>query len=585
MRAAKSSRSASSVALTVFTNILLSRPIRFGIEIQKPLLEGRQPTGIGTVVYRISRRQGALGFSLTAGEEKSGSSSSRSTGGMSPRLSPWLLQPAVVPLNPLSIQHLLPNNQRIVALNVGGLHYFGFRPLLSSLADTIMEAGVNVASDPTVSSFFTSYGYKEGCAMCLLLAIGCGPSGMSSVSSELKSRACRAALARAFCPKLVPVETAAATPTVPNDTFMMVPQGYEYKPSALCESVAIVLARLLRPVWYKPAVVVTEGRVIKRVGFSAVKTTPAKVELLLDDATLESIRQPLYAFQCLMKDIFARAINVVPGASAQGRSKGDAMDVDENTVPDDQEHFLTRALEYQIHARAGSGAGGVRQLRPSDAEEIARLMEERIIHSYYRLLSRTVQLLSLLSHLRRAHHMAELPEVEWGLLHGISFAQLVQARDGQERLESLLNSLITSTSSEAKSVTPSADEKQLANLFAEQCYHYFSPGARFSYLGFRSANEALAMPPNTSRRGVRVTEAVRYLKQAARYWYSAPLITGRILHTREKESYDEIANRATRFDSPLAKAVELLIQLGEVAAALDICLLSASNFTGKKISV
>ena len=597
--AAPSSRSTSSVALTVFTNILLSRPIRHGITVQPPLIDsaGAIGGGAGHVTYRISNRPGCQGFSLTAGEEKSSTSTTRSTSSsMSARLSPWLLRPAVVPLNPLAVQHLMPttNNNHMIALNAGGLHYFGVQTAMRSLAEALMTAGVNVKTDDSVTQFFRSYGYKEGCAMCLMLAIGCGPTN----NDQVKDRATRAALQRAFVPKLIlrvaadDAAAAAARTTMSSSSSpdSLVPHGYDYQPSALCESVGVVLARLLRPVWHKPAVVVTEGRVIKRTTGAASKTrtTPVKVELLLDDATLEEIRKPLYALQALMKDVFAPAIQTIPGVGKRQPQQDDNMDLEnENNESSGQEHFLTRALEYQMHSRAGSGGNGNHHLRPSEAEEIARLTEERIIHSYYRLLSRSVQLLSLLSHLRRAQSMSELPEVEWGLLHGISIAQLVQTRDGQERLEGLLNSLITSASTETKSAAtpPSADANQLANLFAEQCYHFFSPGSRFAYLGFRSANDAFACPPNSSRRAVRVKEAVAYLKQAARHWFSPPLITGRILCNREKKGYADIAERASRFDSPLAKAVTLLVQLGEVSGVVDICLLTASNFTGKKISV
>ena len=192
-----------------------------------------------------------------------------------------------------------------------------------------------------------------------------------------------------------------------------------------------------------------------------------------------------------MKDIFTRTIDVVPGASVQGGSKEDAIDVDESTIPGGQEQLLTSALEYQIHAREGTGAGGVLQLRPSDAEEIARLMEERIIHSYYRLLSRTVRLLSLSPHLRPAHNMAELPEVKWGLLHGISLLN----RSKRETDKSVWRPCSTIL---LLLLVPKPNRwhlqrtKSLANDFAEQSYHFFSLGARFSYLGFRSACGAVS---------------------------------------------------------------------------------------------
>ena len=117
-------------------------------------MEGRQPTGIDTVVYRVSKRQGALGFSLTAGEEKPVLSSSRSTGGM------------VVTTCRCSVEPALYSASSGPQMLVGGLHYFGFRPLLSSLADTIMEASVNVA---TRSSSLSATDIKKdaGCKFTL----------------------------------------------------------------------------------------------------------------------------------------------------------------------------------------------------------------------------------------------------------------------------------------------------------------------------------------------------------------------------------------------------------------------------------
>ena len=65
------------------------------------------------------------------------------------------------------------------------------------------------------------------------------------------------------------------------------------------------------------------------------------------------------------------------------------------------------------------------------------------------------------------------------------------------------------------------------------------------------------------------------------YWYNAPLITGRILHGQGNESYEQIALRAMRFDSPLAKAADALFQLSDVVSIVDVCLTTASNFGGR----
>ena len=285
----------------VLTNLLLSRPIRHGLTSDQPLERGRSSDFDSQPSYRVSKRDASGGFSETAGEGSSrlvvvqGARSSSSPAQASPnarstRRRPWLLRPATVPLNHIST-HFYSQSKEMVALNAGGLHSFGFSTVLSSLADALIAASENVADDSTITSFFNGYGYKEGCCMCLALAIGCGPAG-GNVSEQVRSRAAAAALARAYVPKLVAHSEQSSGPImsgVGEATDPLVPQGYDFKGSALCEGLTAFFSRLVRPIWRKPAVVVTEGRSVKPLWSSKMKRTPAKVELLLGDATLEEI--------------------------------------------------------------------------------------------------------------------------------------------------------------------------------------------------------------------------------------------------------------------------------------------------------
>lgn len=107
-----------------------------------------------------------------------------------------------------------------------------------------------------------------------------------------------------------------------------------------------------------------------------------------------------------MKTVFSRAINTVPGAAQQ---QVNMMDIDENG----NGLYFSRALQYRSDVRGGS-TDPASQLSAFEAEHIARLLEEIKFHSLYRLLSRLVQLLSLVSLLRRAQGMVELREVDWG---------------------------------------------------------------------------------------------------------------------------------------------------------------------------
>lgn len=594
-----SNTSVTSVAFTVFSNFLFSRPLRQGLSLQMPFsqMEGGPLDGrTQEQSYRISARYGCRGFAF-AGDGKSArgkgsrsiasvtrtpSAQKKASTSMAARLSPWLLQPAVMPLNPLAVQHLLPSKS-IVALNSGGLHSFQCTSILTNLADALMSAGVNIKRDEAVTSFFRSYGYKEGCSMCLSLAIGCGPGAASgSAGEELRSRALQAALARAYLPKLALKETINSTPSAPTSiSDAGVPPGYKFHPSSLSGGVTTVLSRLLRPVWHKPAVVVTEGRSIPSKGGSSM-IAPAKVELLLDDLTLEEIRKPLHAVQALMREVFTPAISVVPGVQ---RQDSDIMDV-EDDARREHIHLMTRTMQNQgFTQNQNFPTGAVPQLSSAEGDSIARVIEERQLHSIYRLVSRAVQLLNLLSLLKRAQLMPDLPEVEWGLLHGLTFAQLAQTSDGHERVETLLNSLVSSGASATNvPVTPSADADRLANLFASQCYLFFSPGSRLAYLGFRSAHAALGCAQGTANRAALTNQASSYLKRAARYWYSATLITGRILHAKDKRSYQQMALRAMQFDSPLAKAAAALIQLEDVVGVVDLCLETAFNFGGRRIT-
>lgn len=544
--------SLSSLAIKVLTNVLLSRPAKYGFEPQRPQASVIHKQA--TTIYRISSRSSADGFSLSAAETKlsSGAGSTRSA-----RLSPWLLKPEVVPLSPMALEYFEAPASTILALNAGGLHQFQSASILQQLAAAILAAGESARTDSSVTKFFECYGHSEGCAMCLFLAM------KSSSSNDLKEFALRAALARAYRPNLSPFSS--SDQQASGDPW--VPAGYIFSTSAIYDGLIIAVARLLRPFWNKPAVVVTEGRTFRR-GAKDV-TSPAKVELLIEDHVVDQLRAPLDSIQTVIDRVFSKAVRNVPVDRSKSTAADD-MDVDHD------QHLLTTALEFQRRGRADTNAT---QLRHVDAEKLAEHIEERNIHSLFRLISRTAQLLSLLSHLRRAHAMPDLPEVDWGQLHGISIAQLVQSREGQDRLEATLNTLVTAATSKSVSSTVSADAKELARILSDQCYHFFSPGARYAYFGFQSALDALNSPPEQrSRRMALTAEAVESLKQAAQHWLSPSLITGRTLQNSEMESYEKISERALHCDSPLAKACDLLIELEDVQAVVEICLLTAANF-------
>jgi nuclear pore complex protein Nup155 len=561
----------SGIALQVFSNFLLSRPLGYGITFHAAL--DRSTSASQVHQYRISNRYGCGGFSSTAGENgKKDVLAGVSGNHKSARLSSWLLCPSLVPLDEIAINHVLPP-MRTIAVSVAGMHYFKRNTVLTCLAETLMRAGPNVARDTHVIEFFNNYGPKQFCTLAFMLAIGCGPSmGTDKLSESIRSRAYKAAFGNGGEPRLTrkPVIGDARDSFVVQDSTSdpLVPNGYEFTPSYLSEAVFLVTSRLLRPVWYKPAVVVTEGQTMKMAG-SSPKEFPAKVEMLLDDATLKAVRSPLFTLMQLMQQLFRRAVEEVPGV---GSTNSNQMDIDESSV-------LIGSMRYQGALRLHGNGTDVMSM--DEATATARLIEERNLHSLYRLISRSVQFLDLLSLLKRSQFMPDLPEVKWGLLHGLTMSQLVENRDGQERVETLLNSLVSNTKVvEGANVTPTADSERLAQSLTDQCFLYFSPGAGFSFLGFRAAYEAMNCSQMSPRRALLSHQAVEHFKKAARFWTNAQLITGRFLHSGEAESYEQKMNLAIQYDSPLARAASLLLKIGEYVAMIDICIITADNFSG-----
>ena len=569
------SSTALAVTFNMIPNLLFSRPLISGIQIQKPRAEVR-PATTAVKRYKISERFGVAGFSLSAADISANKKETAMTR-KSARLNPWLLRPSVAPLNQLTLQHLLPTSQ-VVALNSGGLQYFHFTTVLADFAEALTAAGENVQSDEKVTQFFSSYGHAEGCAMCILLAINQGPSNIN-VNRNLKSQAARAALARAYMPNLSPIVqgTDGLVTDSASGADPLLPPGYVFRSSALLDGVVKVVSRLLRPIWHKPLVVVTEGRtLVFRWKSQNNRVTPAKVELLLDDETISEILNSLALLVELMKDLFKKAIDTRPGASRQDTQM---MDIDRD---DGQHLYITDGLIHQSHLRDSSGAGGG-QLAPAEAERIAILTEERKIHSLFRLVSRVRQLLRLVSLLAKAQNRPGLPEVEWGNLHGLTVSQLVQTSNGQDRLEKILNALVTSASDLNQGFyTPSAEADELARDFAKECYLYFSPGVHFAYLGFSYGSRALSSQPGSALRTDLAMKANRSFRSAAPHWHKTSMVATRSIQPKGQAGYEEAARTAIKKGSPVAKAAAMLVQLGDVECAVQICLTTASNFSSSK---
>ena len=482
-------RGVVSSALTTLSNYLRSgQGAGYTVGAVSGSIGGFQPPS----TYRISRRHGCdlAGFSKSSAEvavsprtgTRATTSPPRSATAKSARLPSWLTSPAAAPMDLQSSMHLTtPGSSSLLILNAGGLHVFTNSSLLNNLASVLLRAS-NIARDDTVRAFFTSYGYAEGCAMCFALAT----SGSSN--SNLRERAVQAALTHARRPSMKLISTGDGIDPL---------SGYKFEPSCLYEGLVKFSSRLLRPFWHKAAVVCTEAQPIPKSTQSVYSNyyaaVPAKVELLLDDITLDEIRRPLMLLQALMKKTFDPVVNSVPGTSKQS---ADSMDVDEDMNLGGQ---ITRALQSQ--ARAAQQINNSNQphdLTPDELRKKACQQEDRNMHSLYRLWSRCVQMLNLMACLKRAHSSPALPDVQWGLVHGLTFCQLVTSFEGQQRIETLLNALFSQSDNSLVSEL-STEGDALADMLSQQCYLFFSSASRLTYLGFKSAREALSKSPVSSQ--------------------------------------------------------------------------------------
>jgi len=575
------------------------------------------------LTYNISKRKGCAGTGFTVHPESQrlGSSRSYSTNSYnrpssgnqrtrnrptlvakSSRLSLWLLSPQVAPLSQMVYHHLSVNTaspNKLLALNSGGMHCFDSKSILDSLSAVLMKStSSNMGKDQNIRSFFESYGFSDGCAMCLSLAVFSG-------SDSLRRRATQAALSFAHVPSMVLPSPDNPSAGIVGFDGGALASGHVFRPSHLYNGLVALVSRLLRPIWYKPAVVVTEGRTLyrRRQYGGGKRILPARVELLLDDETLEAIRQPLTMLQAILKDVFAPAVDSVPGGKKKqdrDSANGDAMEVDGSgsSQSNGDQHLITRAMQYQARALPRTQAAGRPVTDQKDLEAKARMTEERNLHALYRLVSRTSQLLTLMSQLHRAQANPALPEVEWGLLHGLTYCHLVTERGGQDRMETLLTNLVSAGEEtvgghlDATGASISAVEADnLSALLSKSCYLFFSAGSRLTYQGFRAASSALLYNPGTPQRVALANRASAYFRAAARHWYNPSSVTGRLLRidvdasrggtaaTTEKE-YETAAKRALDYGSPLARAVAFLMDLHCVGAAVDVCMISASNFGG-----
>jgi nuclear pore complex protein Nup155 len=396
-------------------------------EVLRQILSGKSrivtmPPGVSQRrmnAYQMLDRYGCENSGFSLPPKSTGNKGRKIPIAESPSLPFSVINPFPVALSEMSLQHLIidSNFKDVLALNSGGIYHFVESSPINILHSLFSNSPASsIGSDERVKIFFKRYGHKESCAMCLSIAIS------PKTNIAIVRKAIQAALSYAYRPCFVRSSQAPGDTSIPAHGINVQPfsqpvhgsdiEGYSFLPSHLHDGLLSLTSRLLRPIWCKPALIVTEGRLIRHKSSGISEQLPAKVELLLNQKTLDDLRRPLAALQKLMKDIFEPAVKDIPGLRAS-----DALMID---VTEDRElprgTWITQALQYQIQSRHQHDSIPP-QLTERELTAAARLREERSIHALYRLVSRTVQLLSLLDLIYRAHLSPHLPEVEFGYIH------------------------------------------------------------------------------------------------------------------------------------------------------------------------
>lgn len=501
--------------------------------------------------FRLSKRSGASGFSPTAAENRS---NSRSTGAQTYKLKAWLLQPKQVSLDFMAAQYP-PTDSQVIVVNADGFHVFTRTVPIKQFELAI--------SHSDAESFFRKFRRRECCSMGLALAMGLNST------PRTQDQAKQLVLQQGKLPSLRPrsneLGNRPATTSTTNADDSLVPVGYEFSPSPLCEGLVFLVSRLLRPVWHKVLVVVTEGPKVTQTGMPNA-SQPAKVELLLDETAMEDLLYRLVRLRELLVRMFEYAVVNVPGMINQNLNS--AMEVDDSNG-------------RSIFANSQAMNPMQNSLLPLvvDTTRLSRKLEERNIHSLYRTLSRSIQLVKLLSILCNQRQMRSLLSsraVHWGMLHGITFSEFVESSECQDRVEGLLNTLIVSTQGRTRNSASQAVE-EFTRYLSENCYYFFPIGSQSACVGHQLASRALAYGNRSTDFDNLRIQAVQSFLEASHHWRNPGLITGRSIYDAS-ESHGDLAQVAESNGSPLALAVGVLLALEDGVSVAKMCLQVAANF-------
>lgn len=382
-----------------------------------------------------------------------------------------------------------------------------------------------------VKLFFDDFSLEQSVAMCFSIACGLpedlgrgiDSGGMTlSYSAGVLNPTVRARALDAALTNCMPPSFAGSQGGRGVEGVMM---GEKFVNSSLHNGLQLFIARVLRPFWFRPVIVVppssSGGSGSKRSADGVMRRGNQSPVVVPKVADLEFLLGPLDSLLASIRTVFPRAVGKDLAASKEARA---------------------------MVGGGGSGGGG-RGESPRQWQERALKREALDVHATYRLVSRAVETVRVAGVLRRAAGESSGVKLPWSTLHGVPLWRLVTGKEEHRRLSSLLRDLVMGGKNNSSSY---------AQELGSSCAAFFGLGEQKAFEGvelLRGAGEA-GVPREES-----VKNGAALLIEAARHWRG---------------------ERAVEEGEQLSRACEALAGADMIEALVDVCLVCAKNFEHSK---
>jgi len=329
--------------------------------------------------------------------------------------------------------------------------------------------------------FAYQYGAAETCAMCM--SIACGLPKDLDVTPQTKSKSMDALrhIHKHFLKERVNFYL---NPNNPQQPIAKTDNcGFDTR------SFYIVVARILRPIWFRKPILCTPTTSKSR-----------HLKFIIAKNELQAIKYPLMNFLENIEFFYDKAVQM------KVTTLNPVMNLNPTFYPRGFDTAQRASYNNQVEARKN---------RPGDDENI----ENAFINKLYRLVYRSVQLISLLQLLidcKTKHGLS----VEFNYIEGKTFVDLVISDVQHSSIGKILNQLLFGS----KPLDSSLSDMIVAYL-QKYCFMYFSPGAEY----FKDAQTSLkkAKKMSISSRNKDLGDAISKAIQAAKYWTSLNNVSGK----------------------------------------------------------